>query len=349
MKNKIFSKIIMAVVVAAATVSVGTANAGADSRQVSVSSSSVAVKVGSVKKVTVKNVGSRKVKISGADKSIAKVTVSGKTIKVKGISAGKTSVKVTVSGLKQRKIGIRVTSKVKTNAENVMKKKVAGLADEYTTLESYPYFQGWPSGTDKYYKEVQNRFWELTPSYLKDNLVYNKIKIVYKKYTNKTCDGKFESGNKIIIYGLDFKNDSGTLIHEIAHAWNLFTNASSSVKNDYQNDPVFYGPYGSTSVGEFYAEKIATESIVNNQILSDESVLEYIINNSKIKITKIESKKIAYVKFSRKNFISSSMMLNNKTYTNGIETNEYQNHLNDLLYDYAVNYLNDSSYTVVVR
>jgi hypothetical protein len=72
---KKITKVIIALAIVVSSFRIGT-NVSAAKEKVSVTKSNVTVKVDETKSITVNNSGVKKIKVTGFDKSIAKVTVS---------------------------------------------------------------------------------------------------------------------------------------------------------------------------------------------------------------------------------------------------------------------------------
>lgn len=256
----------------------------ADAKTVSVNKTNVTVNVGSTTKVKVKNAKKVKVKIS---KKVAKVSVSGKTIKIKGIKAGKATVSVKASKMKTKKIKVTVKVKIK-NTEASVRAKIDGYGDKYkSNIETYPYLDKKSySKTSEIYRYSLNEQWKAMPDYLRDCLAYNKAKIYFD--LNMGVEGRMTGYDKMVLR--NYKNkykENIAIIHEAAHAYDFFmddnydVDVKKSVKTDYKNNKYKYGPYGANDLKEFYAESIENSIICKLRTISDEYIVRTGVENVK--------------------------------------------------------------------
>lgn len=303
----------------------------ADAKTVSVNKTNVTVNVGSTTKVKVKNAKKVKVKIS---KKVAKVSVSGKTIKIKGIKAGKATVSVKASKMKTKKIKVTVKAKTKKTEASV-RAKIDGYGDKYkSNIETYPYLDKKSySKTSEIYRYSLNEQWKAMPDYLRDCLAYNKTKIYF--ICNYDVEGRMFGYSKMELGIYEDKNEENfSLIHEATHAYisfmnNYNINIKKKVKNDYQNDPYKYGTYGGSNLEEFCAESIKNTILAHLKTKRDNDVLnEYIdkideiktINSGKTVMISIKGGEIRY-----------SSHLNGVNYMNGMSESDFDKYLTNLL------------------
>ena len=303
----------------------------ADAKTVSVNKTNVTVNVGGTTKVKVKNAKKVKVKIS---KKVAKVRVSGKTIKIKGIKAGKATVSVKASKMKTKKIKVTVKTKTKKTEASV-RAKIDGYGDKYKgNIETYPYLDKKSySKTSEIYRYSLNEQWKAMPDYLRDCLAYNKAKIYFD--FDLDVEGMMYGYSKMKLKNYKDKyNENFSLIHEAAHAYVDHMNdynidVRRKVKSDYQNDPYKYGTYGGKSLEEFYAESIVNTILANLKTKRDSDVLnEYIdkideiktINSGKTVMISIEDGEIRY-----------SSHLDGVHYMNGMTESDFDEYLTNLL------------------
>lgn len=302
-----------------------------DAKTVSVNKTNVTVNVGSTVEVKVKNAKKVRVKIS---KKIAKVSTSGKTIKIKGIKTGKATVSVKASKMKTKKIEVTVKTKTKKTEASV-RAKIDGYGDKYkNNIETYPYLdKNSYSKTSEIYRYSLNEQWKAMPDYLRDCLAYNKAKIYF--ICNYDVAGRMFGYSKMELENYKNKNEENfALIHEATHAYDNFMNdyninVKKKIKNDYQNDPYKYGTYGGSSLEEFYAESIANTILAHLKTKRDNDVLnEYInkideiktINSGKTVMISIKGGKIRY-----------SSHLDRVNYMNGMSRSDFYKYLKNLL------------------
>lgn len=255
-----------------------------DAKTVSVNKTNVTVNVGGTTKVKVKNAKKVKVKIS---KKVAKVSVSGKTIKIKGIKAGKATVSVKASKMKTKKIKVTVKAKTKKTEASV-RAKIDGYGDKYkSNIETYPYLDKKSySKTSEIYRYSLNEQWKAMPDYLRDCLAYNKAKIYFD--LNMGLEGTMTNCDKMVLR--NYKNkymENISLIHEAAHAYDFFmdvyygVDVKKSIKNNYKNNKYKYGTYGAKNLEEFYAEFIKNSIIYKLRTISDEYIIKTGVENVK--------------------------------------------------------------------
>ena len=255
----------------------------ADAKTVSVNKTKVTVNVGSTVKVKVKNAKKVRVKIS---KKVAKVSTSGKTIKIKGIKTGKATVSVKASKMKTKKIEVTVKTETKKTEASV-RAKIDGYGDKYkNNIETYPYLDKKSySKTSEIYRYSLNEQWKAMPDYLRDCLAYNKAKIYFD--LNLEADGEMTNCDEMVLK--NYKNkymENISIIHEAAHAYDFFMgiygiDVEKSVKNDYKNNKYKYGSYGAKDLVEFYAESINNSIICKLRTISDEYIIKTGVENVK--------------------------------------------------------------------
>lgn len=314
----------------------------ADAKTVSTSKSSISVNVGKTAKVKVKNAKKVKVKIS---KKIVKVSVKGKTIKIKGIKAGKTTLIVKAKKMKSKKIKVTVKKKSKVT-EISLRKKMNGYGDKYkNNIESYPYLDKKSyAKTSEIYRYSLNQQWKAMPDYIRDCLVYNKTKIKIVDEENNPS-GMAYGVNKIEIRNCKNKyKENISLIHEAAHIYDHYMlnkniDIKTNLKNEFKKNKYKYGSYSSKNLSEFYANSVEVPILKNLKTISDEYILK--IGKDNTKNIKIENRPgnsrhpggqyiIVTINWPSTTFVE----LNDIEYINGMIASDYDEYENELVKNY---------------
>lgn len=253
---------------------------------------------GKTTKVNIKN------KITGVGKhfnttayannsNVVEVTGSGnKFVKLKGLKVGTTKVTIRHTGFKDCKITVTVKNKPGAyEYEWDVEKELKGTGKKYYgDLEKYPYLTDF-NKLNATEKKVMKGEWKALENKHVDLLTKYKVNIIFTRTrTDEIVNNKTGTKQIYVAYG-DGGMGSSELMHQsllmyrdiLKLHYGVVVDSTNDYDSDFKNNPDEYGY--SRNIGEYWANRMTSEYLCKMKLLSDEDILEYLINTRLDKIT----------------------------------------------------------------